>query len=49
VLIIGFLFSGSKMGVAFGVKVTFINRIQRIGVNNLCFLVVDVIELSLER
>lgn len=47
VLVIGLLFGGLKVGVAFGVEVTFVGgAVERVRINGLGLFVVNVVELG---
>jgi hypothetical protein len=46
--VVGLLFGGFEVGVAFGVKAAFVGGVEGVRTDDLCFFLVDVVELGLE-
>jgi hypothetical protein len=46
--VVGLLFGGFEVGVAFGVETAFVGGVEGVGTDDLCFFLVDVVELGLE-
>jgi hypothetical protein len=46
--VVGLLFGGFEVRVAFGVEAAFVGGVEGVGTDYLCFFLVDVVELGLE-